>query len=140
MPEVMFYDVLEIEDRYLKYAVLVARYQGKWIFCRHKDRSTWECPGGHREPGEKILETAQRELWEETGAVGADIYPVCVYKVWDHGMLCFADVKKLNAIPPDSEIREIRIFDKIPEHLTYCGIHDKLFDYIINWLDKTGNI
>ena len=27
----------------------------------------WECPGGHRDPGESLLETAKRELSEEIG-------------------------------------------------------------------------
>ena len=27
---------------------------GKWVFCRHKERNTWEIPGGHREMGEAI--------------------------------------------------------------------------------------
>jgi len=38
------------------------------VFCKHKDRDTFEFPGGHREKDEKIEETAKRELWEETGA------------------------------------------------------------------------
>lgn len=40
---------------------------GKWVFCRHKDRDTYEIPGVHRESGETIFETAKRELMEETG-------------------------------------------------------------------------
>ena len=50
--EVKFYIPGEIPDEKLKYAVIAARYGGGWIFCRHKGRSTWEIPGGHREAGE----------------------------------------------------------------------------------------
>ena len=46
-----------------------------------KERDTFEVPGGHREPGEKIEDTAVRELKEETGAVDFNIKPVCVYSV-----------------------------------------------------------
>ena len=29
-----------------KFADIVASYEGKWIFCKHKNRTTWEIPGG----------------------------------------------------------------------------------------------
>lgn len=47
MIEVKFYE--EVKDEKLKYTVIVTRYNGKWVFCRHKDRKTLEIPGGHRE-------------------------------------------------------------------------------------------
>ncbi len=61
-----------IADELLKFAVIIAKTEGKWVFCRHRERDTYEVPGGHREPGETILETAKRELMEETGAVDFD--------------------------------------------------------------------
>jgi 8-oxo-dGTP diphosphatase len=51
------------------------------VFCKHKDRDTWEVPGGHRESQENIIDTAKRELYEETGALEFDIESVCVYSV-----------------------------------------------------------
>ena len=125
---VSFYDPADIADEELKFAVISARYRGKWVFCRHRDRKTWELPGGHREPGECILETARRELWEETGATKAEIYTVCVYRSRDYGILFFADIQKLGPIPPFSEIQEIILTDTLPQELTYAGIHDKLFE------------
>ena len=65
MIEVRFYD--EIEDSLLKFAVIISKTNGKWVFCKHKARDTVEVPGGHRESGETIEETARRELREETG-------------------------------------------------------------------------
>lgn len=67
MLEVRFYD--KIEDSQLDFAVIIARTGEKWVFCKHKERDTYEVPGGHREAGETIEEAANRELKEETGAV-----------------------------------------------------------------------
>ena len=63
MVEVKFYD--SIDDKFLKFAVIISKTNGKWIFCKHKERDTYEVPGGHRESGEDILATAKRELMEE---------------------------------------------------------------------------
>lgn len=62
MREVIFCD--NVTDDELKFAVIVSRYEGKWVFCKQKNRSTYEVPGGHREDGENIEATARRELYE----------------------------------------------------------------------------
>lgn len=71
MLEVNFYD--EVDDSLLKFAVIISKADGKWVFCKHKERDTYEIPGGHREEGELILDTAKRELREETGAIDFNI-------------------------------------------------------------------
>ena len=71
MLEVKFYD--KVDDSLLKFAVIISLSNGKWVFCKHKERDTYEAPGGHREAGEDILETAKRELQEETGAIVCEI-------------------------------------------------------------------
>lgn len=47
MLEVKFYD--EVDDSLLKFAVIIAKAEGKWVFCKHRERDTYEVPGGHRE-------------------------------------------------------------------------------------------
>ena len=79
MVEVKFYD--EADDRLLKFAVIIAKTDNKWVFCKHRERETYEVPGGHRENGEHIFDTAKRELYEETGALEYSIKPICVYSV-----------------------------------------------------------
>ncbi len=130
----------EIPDFCIQFAVICARFQGQWLFSRHKDRTTWEIPGGHREPGEAIAETARRELWEETGAVEADIRPVGAYAVTQngvstYGMLFFAEVKRLDAIPDTSEIGEVRPVAQLPENLTYPEIQPPLYERVQGWLN-----
>ena len=56
MVEVKFYD--NVADEFLKFAVIISKTDNKWVFCKHKERETYEIPGGHREPGESVLETA----------------------------------------------------------------------------------
>ena len=104
--EVKFYDA--VDDSLLGFAVIVARHRGKWVFCRHRERDTYECPGGHREPGEEIAETARRELWEETGACDFDLRQLCVYSVKSDGvetfgMLYFGEINDFGALPPPGD-------------------------------------
>lgn len=129
MTEVKFYE--SVADDLLKFAVIIAKTENKYVFCKHKDRDTWEIPGGHREPGENIIDTAKRELYEETGALEFDINPVCVYSVTtpDHlnhgeesfGMLFFADIKRFEG-ELRNEIEEIVLRDELPEKWTYPDI------------------
>jgi 8-oxo-dGTP diphosphatase len=135
--EVRFYE--QVQDELLKFAVIISRTDGKWVFCKHKERDTYEVPGGHREMGETILETAKRELREETGAIDFDIKPVCVYSVKgktrinEHiddesfGMLFVADIISFEE-ELHSEIERILITDKLVDNWTYPLIQPKLLE------------
>ena len=132
MTRVKFYE--DTEDELLKFAVIISKSQDKYVFCKHRDRATWEIPGGHREPGETILDTARRELYEETGALEFDIKPVCVYSVTSpsnfggqesFGMLFFADIKGFED-ELHSEIEKITILSELPERWTYPDIQPEL--------------
>lgn len=134
MKEVKFYET--IEDELLKFAVIITKTENKYVFCKHRERDTWEIPGGHREQGEKILDTAKRELYEETGALEFTIEPVCVYSVTapenfngveSFGMLYFADVKQFEQ-EIHSEIEKIIITEKLPDRWTYPEIQPKLME------------
>ena len=133
MIEVKFYD--EVEDSLLKFAVIISKYEGKWVFCKHKERNTYEIPGGHREAGESILDTAKRELNEETCASEFDISPICVYSVVNtdentetFGMLYFAEIKAFEG-ELHSEIEKIIITENLPTEWTYPLIQPKLMEY-----------
>ncbi len=130
--EVKFYDT--VEDKLLKFAVIVAKSNGKWVFCKHKERDTYECPGGHREAGENIDDAARRELYEETGAIEYTIQPICVYSVTapdnfngaeTFGKLYFADITTFEA-ELHSEIEKIVLFNELPTKWTYPQIQPLL--------------
>ena len=134
--EVKFYDT--VNDELLKFAVIISQSNGKWVFCKHKERDTYEVPGGHREAGENILETAKRELQEETGAVEFEVKPICVYSVTGKtrvndtgeetfGLLCFAEITEF-AKELHSEMDKVVLMDKLPENWTYPLIQPKLIE------------
>lgn len=141
--KVRFYD--NVDDNLLKFAVIISKSKGKWVLCRHKERNTYEIPGGHREDGEKIYDTAIRELKEETGAIDFKIKPLCVYSVTGRnniisndeetfGMLYYADIfsfeKELH-----NEIEKVFFFDELPEELTYPDIQPVMIEYVIKNFD-----
>lgn len=128
---VNFYD--KVNDDLLKFAVIVSKSDGKWVLCKHKNRNTLEVPGGHREPNENIIDTAKRELIEETGAVDFDLKPVCVYSVTEKnnfngnetfGLLCYAEIYSFGEI--HSEIEKITITNELPSNWTYPTIQPHL--------------
>ncbi len=125
--EVKFYE--SIKDELLKFAVIISKYNGRWVFCKHKERDTYEVPGGHREQDENILDTAKRELNEETGALDFSIEPICVYSVTGknrvnetgeetYGMLYFADIYSFDSAL-NSEMELVKLFDELPTEWTY---------------------
>lgn len=135
MTQVKFYD--EVDDSLLKFAVILAKSGGKWVFCQHRERDTYEIPGGHREAGETILDTARRELYEETGALEYDLSPICVYSVTapdnfdgreTFGMLYFAHITKFEGAL-HSEIESIFLTEHLPTEWTYPEIQPKLLEY-----------
>lgn len=59
-----------------QFVVIFARYQGKWLYCRAKNRDCFETAGGHIEVGETPLDAARREFYEETGSTNYDMTAV----------------------------------------------------------------
>ncbi len=134
--KVNFYE--QVEDGLLQFAVIVARHGGKWVFCKHRERQTYELPGGHREQGESILDTARRELQEETGAVDFSMEPICVYSVLGknrvnpsgdecYGMLFFANIETFEG-ELHNEIENVLLLDELPTEWTYPQIQPLLVE------------
>ena len=114
-------------------ADIMAIYRGKWVFCMHKQRNTWEHPSGWIENGETPMEAAKRELFEETGAVNFDIEPLCDYYIdaelngyhyKGNGQVYFAVIHTLGDLPDYSEMGKIGLFDSLPDNLTYPIIRE----------------
>ncbi len=139
MITVSFYN--KIEDELLEFAVIVSRFGDKWVFCKHKERSTYECPGGRREENESIIDTAKRELWEETGAVKYNLRSVSVYSVSNDieetfGMLYFAEILEFEELP-NFEIERIEFFEELPTKWTYPLIQPFLLEKVASQVEQT---
>ena len=120
-----------IEAKKLNYVVMGARYQDKWIFVRHHQRTTWEMVSGHIEAGESADEAALRELSEEAGVMESSLKVLCDYEVsvkgkLEYGRLYGVVVQKLNPLF-EHEIEELIMADTLPGALTYPEVHTQLF-------------
>jgi 8-oxo-dGTP diphosphatase len=123
-----------LDDAELTYVVMGARYKGKWIFVRHRERQSWEMPAGHIEPGEGPDRAAVRELYEEAGVVKSSLAVISDYSVSDGGKIAYgrlycADVKELEPLP-EHEIEEIKLSRELPSHLTYPVVQSLLFSLL----------
>jgi 8-oxo-dGTP diphosphatase len=141
MTEVKFFDPSFEPEATLTYSLISARYQNKWIFVRHQDRSTWEIAGGHIESPETSGDAARRELMEETGALRFNLECVATYSVIkdgiiDYGRLYLAEVSEIGNVPDISEIAEVILLDTLPQNLTYPDIQPFLFKRSSEHLEK----
>ncbi len=122
----------------LIYVVVLSRVGERILLSRHRARETWETQGGHIEPGETPLEAARRELYEESGATEFTLRPLFDYWAGDArqgaaGEVFLADIGRLGPLPP-SEMAEVKLFDALPENLTYPHITPHLF----RWAREMG--
>ncbi|WP_215699945.1 NUDIX domain-containing protein [Clostridium sp. MCC353] len=114
-----------------RYVVILSIYKEKIMLSRHKQRTTWETQGGHIEMGETPEKAAERELFEESGAVKYRIEPIFDYWAGDegsgaNGMVFLARIDEVGSLP-ESEMKEISFFQSLPENLTYPDITPVLF-------------
>ena len=79
------------------------------------------------------LRPPDAELYEETGALDYALTPLCDYSVQrenglSYGRVFAADIRTLGPLP-ESEIAETRLFDALPDDLTYPFITPGLYDF-----------
>ncbi|MBI9015083.1 MAG: GNAT family N-acetyltransferase [Clostridiales bacterium] len=130
-------NIHETKERSLKYVVIAAMYNNEWLMVKHKDRTTYEIPGGHIEVGETALQAAERELYEETGALSFELLAVGDYSVerydsCNYGRLFYAKIDTIGSLP-DSEIVDVKPM-QAEFKWTYEKIQPILLQYVKNFL------
>ena len=76
MLDVKFYET--IEDSLLKFAVIICKSKGKWVFCKHKDRDTYEVPGGTGKKEKASLKLQKGSCGKKPGLLNL-ILPRCAF-------------------------------------------------------------
>jgi 8-oxo-dGTP diphosphatase len=96
-------------------ALIFAFFQRKLLFTHHRKRG-WELPGGKRLENEMIIQTALRELYEETGAEVSAIEVIGQYSIYTNGVreivktVFIANVSKIHDLPNCDETDEIKLY------------------------------
>lgn len=115
----------------LKFVVICTFCDGKYVLSYHRKHESWETQGGHIEDGESPYEAACRELYEESGISDANLIPVCDYNAIDsegnsNGRVYAAQIQHLEELP-QSEMSSVKVFDTLPDNLTYPLVTPVLF-------------
>lgn len=109
----------------------------KVLLTLRSDFPVWCLPGGAIEDGESLVEAAQRETFEETGAEVEIERIVGVYSRphWrnggNHEVVFKGTHVAGDLVPQDGEALEIAYFglDELPKHLLWWH-HDRIFDAV----------
>ncbi|WP_427340087.1 NUDIX domain-containing protein [Caloranaerobacter sp. DY30410] len=119
--------------------LVVLFYNENLVMTYHPKRRGWEFPAGTREEGETVLECAIRETYEATGAELLEIQSIGYYTVQkEDEILKYAifigEVEKFNPKPRWSETDLVKLFDKLPENISYDDdVYSIIIDYIKNY-------
>lgn len=130
MSNVTIFELEKIAEEQLLFAVIISKYQEKFVYVKHKERDTLEIPGGKRELGESITECAARELKEETGDKHFTLESLFIYGVekngeTDYGLVFEAQITDLQD-ELTSEIEAIYVMAEPPANWIYPTIQPLL--------------
>lgn len=133
MAAVSFYDTTS-DDR-LRFAVVIAKYNGFWVFCKHKARRTYELPAAAVRPARtsspqpnvscgkrQELRTLLSSRYASTLSQGAPApYPRAGENL---GMLFYADIRAFGKLPQSGEMERIVLFANPPDTPSYWTYPD----------------
>ncbi|WP_050616151.1 RNA deprotection pyrophosphohydrolase [Bacillus testis] len=103
-----------------QHVIVILHYKTGWIMTNHSKRGL-EFPGGKKEEGESIKQTAIRETWEETGAVISNLSYIAQYRFFMDGQECVKDVyfAEADALQEKEDYLETKgavVIEQLPQH------------------------
>ncbi len=116
-------------------ALVVARWDDRYLFVFDRHRRQWEIPGGTIEEGETPRECAAREFKEETNQEAKALYFCGLAKTaasngfTEYTSLFSAVVDKLSLFQSNDEIERIALWDLNQDIGEVNSIDRKLVDY-----------
>lgn len=125
----------DVADQHLAWAVVLADFNGQWLLVRHRQRSTFEAPGGKREPGESVFECATRELIEEASATEFTLDWITNYSIrLPNGTVSFGSLFHSNVASFSNQLcyetSEILVAKTLPNELTYPFVLPQLVEFL----------
>lgn len=119
-------------------STVITFYNKRYVMTYHPKRRGWEFPSGKREENETIYECAKRETFEETGAILSEIIPLGYYLVKTNESvfktaIFMANVDKFESKPYWSETNLVKLFDELPQNISY---KDDVYKIIVEYIKK----
>src|SRR5438067_27689 len=99
----------------LTFAIVITKYQNRYLFLYSPERQHWEAPGGGINLGESAYECACREVREETSQIVDKLTYKGLFKVQiegnlEYGALYAGEIQELKPFVPNEESERITLW------------------------------
>lgn len=110
-------------------AIVVVLFSAEGLVLVRNEERAWEFPGGHREGNESYWETAEREVYEETGATVSVVEYLGYYKSSQGNVtvIACAEANSEEWTHEYSDPPRVGVFDNLPPSLSFGDGREQIF-------------